>query len=148
MAQPIAAAAGASLAAMLVLDVPWVTANSYWGVYKNRINGSVTSKPAVGALWVAVLIVNSILVGYLAYTAPKWWVAMLICAFAGLAVYGTFNATAVVLFKTWPGITSVADTAWGVFLFAVAGAAAFFAARAVVRTMASRSAKKKLDAAD
>ena len=132
-------AAAASFATMLVLDIPWVTLNTTYGLYKGRVNGIVTSRVAVGALWVAILIVNSLLVGYIATTASRWWAALLASSFAGLAVYGTFNGTSVVLFNTWPAKTALGDTAWGAVLFAAAGTAAYFAARSVAVEAADRS---------
>ena len=131
------AAAAASFATMLVLDIPWVTLNTRYGLYKGKVNGIVTNRAAVGAIWVAILIMNSLLVGYIASTASKWWAATLACAFCGLAVYATFNGTSVVLFDSWPAATALGDTAWGAVLFAAAGTAAYFAASAAATTRAA-----------
>ena len=70
------------------------------GTVQGRVNGIVTRRASVGALWTAILLVNASLVGYIATTATRWWTALLGCMFVGLAVYGTFNGTAVVLFDS------------------------------------------------
>lgn len=125
----MAVASSAAFAAMLALDIPWVTLNARMGLYKGRVNGIVTRRASIGALWIAILLVNASLVGYIATTATRWWTALLACMFAGLAVYGTFNGTAVVLFDSWPGKVAAGDTGWGIFLFGIAGLAAFFASQ-------------------
>ena len=128
MADRMVFAASAAFASMLVMDLPWVTLNTKMDLYKGHVNGVVTNRAAVGALWVSIVLINACLVAYIASTASKWWTAMLASMFAGLAVYGTFNGTALVVCNSWPGKTAAGDTAWGIILFGVAGVAAYFAA--------------------
>ena len=116
---------------MLALDLPWVLTNVSRGLYRGLVNGAVTGRPAVAGLWLGVLAVNAVLLGLLGASASTWPAALLTGAIAGLAVYGTFNATSLVMFKPWPRNVAAADTAWGMVLLGGGAVAAYLAADAV-----------------
>jgi len=126
-----AAAAGAALATILILDVPWVILNMRYGAYRGLINGRVRHWAAVAALWVLVAIVNAAAVSFITVNALRWWTALLSGMLLGLAVYGTFNGTALVSFSSWTWTAASIDTMWGVSLFAAAAVASHLAASSV-----------------
>lgn len=126
-----AAAGGAALAAILFLDIPWVVLNMHYGAYRGLVNGRVRHWAAVVAIWLLVAIVNAAAVSFVAANVSQWWTAFLSGMLLGLAVYGTFNGTALVTFNSWTWTAAGIDTLWGVLLFAAAAVASFLAANAV-----------------
>ena len=127
----VAVAVAAAFAVMLALDIPWVVLNTRYGVYRELVNGRVRHWVAVLGLWLLVLVLNAVVIGYSMQSETRWWGALLYGAFLGLATYGTFNATALVTFSSWTWTAACVDTAWGTLLFGAAATAAFGAAQLV-----------------
>lgn len=119
-----------ALAVIVSMDIPWVMLNSRYGLYKGLVRGTVSNPAAVGALWLAVMLAEAVLIGYVISTSTSWWAALLSGAFIGFTVYFTFNATALVTFDTWPRSVAAVDTVWGAVML---GAAALVAHAAVGR---------------
>ena len=51
----------------------------------------------------------------------------------GLLAYGTFDLTALALFKDWPLIVTVVDMLWGTFLTAATASGALWCSRTLMR---------------
>jgi len=114
-----------ALVILVLLDVGWITYNVQHGAYRGLVNGRVTSRQAIAALWACVLLAEVALLTHMAAEAPSLAHALGAGALAGFAIYFTFNATALVTFSTWTASAAIVDTMWGTVLLATASAGAW-----------------------
>lgn len=115
---------GASLAALLTMDVPWVLVNKNLA-YKGLVNGNIKHPVAVAAIWGIILLLEALMVGYGVAQVEGWWQAAVYGAFLGLVIYFVFNGTSLVSFPNWNIKIAFIDTLWGMFLLCVAALAGY-----------------------
>jgi uncharacterized membrane protein len=105
-------------AVLLLIDLVWVSFNVRQGIYRGYVNGIISSKIAIGALWMvisAVLALNILAVLYYVPTSKVLIASMML----GFSVYFVFNATSLVMFK-WAVPPAIGDTIWGTVLCGIA----------------------------
>ena len=127
----MAAAFGAILATILTLDIPWVTINKTYGVYKGKVNGSVTCPYRVAAIWLIIACLEAGALTYVVQRAESHTMAILHGAFLGLTVYWTFNGTSLATFPNWGWKTALVDTVWGSVLLGTASVVGYTVYKAV-----------------
>lgn len=117
----------AALVALAVLDGVWLGVVAK-DLYRREM-GSLMADPVRIAPAAAFYVLYPLAIVYLClYTVPAGWrEALGRGAALGLAVYGAYNLTNLAVIGGWPPALSLADCAWGVFVTAAAGAAAYAA---------------------
>ena len=128
----LAVSSGVALAALLLLDGPWLTLMGP-RFYTPRLAHVLSASPQWGAagafyllyaLGVAILVVLPAL-----ESGRRPSQAFARGALLGLVAYGTYDLTNQATLRDWPLMVTFVDMAWGTFLTGVAGAVAFSAAR-------------------
>ena len=126
------AASVVALAALLLLDGPWLTLMGP-RFYAPRLAHLLSASPqwsAAGAFYLLYALGVALLVVLPALESGAGaGRAFGRGALLGLVAYGTYDLTNQATLRDWPVIVTLVDMAWGTFLTGVASAVAFSAAR-------------------
>lgn len=120
-----------SVAAMLVLDVIWLSL-MVPRVYQPMMGDLLAETPK---FWVAGVFYLVYIAGVVALCvlpareAGSWMRAAGAGALLGLVAYGTYDFTNQATLKNWPAMLTVLDVAWGTVLTAATATGGYFAAR-------------------
>lgn len=106
-------------AVILSMDIPWVLLNKQFGIYKGFVNGIVSNRLAVGALWLIIAFLLAFSVTGILYYVPLRH-AVNAAIFFGFTVYFIFNTTSLSMFR-WSILSALGDTVWGALLCGIAG---------------------------
>ena len=116
---------GAALLAFGVLDGLWlgVVARDF---YRSQMSAVIaTDFNLVPAVIFYLLYPLGVLFVALTPTATDWPEALRRSALLGLVAYGVYDLTNMATLKAWPLKLALTDIAWGTFMTAVAGLAAY-----------------------
>jgi uncharacterized membrane protein len=69
-----------------------------------------------------------------ALQAHSWARAAVLGALFGFFAYATYDLTNLATVRSWSGLVTVLDIAWGALLSAIAASAGYFCARALTST--------------
>lgn len=118
-----------------IIDLIWigVVANAFYaktigGMLRDQVNW-----PAAIVFYLMYIggILLFVLIPAVKNGSGLWRVAMM-AGLLGLFAYGTFDLTALALFKDWPLVVSVVDMAWGAVLTAATAAVTMWIARHIL----------------
>ncbi len=119
-----------SAAAMLVMDIIWLTTMVPL-IYRPALGDMLADPPN---LWVAAVFYLVYVVGVVVFAVlpalsqQNWLVALGAGALLGLVAYGTYDFTNLSTLKNWPVSLSLIDVCWGIFLTATTATAGYFVA--------------------
>jgi uncharacterized membrane protein len=122
-----------TLVVCVAVDFIWLsTATSR--LYRPVMGDLLAAKPdltAAAAFYLLYAAGVTIFVGAPALKSGKWTDATLTGVLFGLFCYMTYDLTNQATLRSWAIRLTLADIAWGMFLTALSGTAAFFVTRAV-----------------
>lgn len=119
-----------SAAAMLVLDIIWLTTMVPL-LYKPALGDKLADPPnlSVAAVFYLLYVVGVVVFAVLpALDKQNWLMALGAGALLGLVAYGTYDFTNLSTLKDWPLTLSLIDVCWGVALTGVTATAGYFVA--------------------
>jgi uncharacterized membrane protein len=116
-----------SAAAMLVLDIVWLTL-AVPRLYQPAIGHLLADKPnfAIAGVFYLLYLVGVVVFAVLpAMETRSWLHALGMGALLGLVAYGTYDFTNLSTLRGWPIGLSLIDVAWGVALTAASALAGY-----------------------
>jgi uncharacterized membrane protein len=128
---------GITACAFFLIDLLWigVIAKGFYAKFIGGMMGDQVNWVAALAFYLIYIggIVLFVLVPALKNGSGVLHV-MVMGGLLGLFAYGTFDLTALALFKDWPFIVAVVDMVWGTLLTAATAAAALWTIQNVLKT--------------
>lgn len=128
---------GVTACAFFVIDLLWigVVAKGFYGKYIGGMMGDQVNWVAASIFYLMYIggIVLFVLVPALKNGSGVLHVFVM-GGLLGLFAYGTFDLTALALFKDWPLIVAVVDMVWGTLLTACTAAATLWITQNVLKT--------------
>jgi len=124
-----------TLVVCVAVDFLWLSTTTSL-LYRPVMGDFLAAKPhlnAAAAFYLLYAAGVTIFVGAPALKAGKWSNATLMGVLFGLFCYMTYDLTNQATLRGWTIQLTLADIAWGMFLTALSGTAAFFVTRAVAR---------------
>jgi uncharacterized membrane protein len=119
-----------SAAAMLVLDIIWLTM-AVPRLYQPALGNLLADKPnlaVAGVFYLLYLIGVVVFVVLPAHASGSWLQALGLGALLGLVAYGTYDFTNLSTLRGWPLGLSLIDVTWGIVLTGVTGLAGYLVA--------------------
>jgi uncharacterized membrane protein len=117
------------------VDFIWLslTTSRLYGPVMGDMLAAQPQLPAAIAFYLLYALGVTIFVGAPALKAGKWSNATLYGALFALFCYMTYDLTNQATLRNWSIVLTLSDIAWGMFLTALSGTAAYFVTRAVTR---------------
>ena len=116
-----------SAAAMLVLDIIWLTL-AVPRIYQPALGNLLADKPnlAVAGVFYLLYLIGVVVLAVLpAHGNGSWLQALGLGALLGLVAYGTYDFTNLSTLRGWPLGLSLIDVTWGVVLTGIAALAGY-----------------------
>jgi uncharacterized membrane protein len=124
-----------ALVMCVAVDFVWLSTTTN-RLYRPVMGDMLAAKPdltAAAAFYLLYAAGVTIFVGAPALRTGKWTDATMMGGLFGLFCYMTYDLTNQATLRSWAIRLTVADIAWGMFLTALSGTAAFFITRAVTK---------------
>ena len=124
-----------TLAVCVAVDFAWLSTTTS-RLYRPAMGDMLAAKPdliAAAAFYLLYAAGVTIFVGAPALKTGKWTDVPRMGVLFGLFCYMTYDLTNQATLRSWAIQLTLADIAWGMFLTALAGTAAFFVTRAVAK---------------
>lgn len=125
----------ATLVLCVAVDFIWLSLTSS-RLYEPVMGDMLSPKPdlaAAAAFYLLYAAGVTLFVGAPALRAGEWSAATVMGALFGLFCYMTYDLTNQATLRSWALRLTLADIAWGMFLTALSGTAAFFVTRAIAK---------------